>query len=80
MGIWGDKLEVNVVLAEGFLHVIGSLVVKDVESGSCTVLLEVFMARIPGFSNIQGLPVPAKLVVDGVGFIVEEDKDVLVST
>ena len=38
VGIWGDKLEVDVVLAEGFLHGIGALVVEDVESAGFTVL------------------------------------------
>ena len=68
--IWGEKLEVNVVLAEGLLHFTGSLVVEDVESGGCTVLLEVFMEHLPGCSDIQGLPVLEKLGVDGVGVVV----------
>ena len=38
MYIWGDKLEVDVVFEEGFLHGDGSLVVEDVESGSRTML------------------------------------------
>ena len=77
--IWGYKLEVDVVLEEGFLHGAGALVVKDVESGGCTVLLEVFMTRLPGFSDLQGLPVLEKLGVDGVGVVVVEDEDILVS-
>ena len=48
---WGDKLEVDVVLAEGFLHGTVALVVEDVESGSRTVLLEMFMERLPGSSD-----------------------------
>ena len=39
VGIQGNKLEVNVVLAEGFLNGMGALVVEDVEIGGCTVLL-----------------------------------------
>ena len=39
VGVRGNKLEVNVVLAEGFLHGVGSLVVENVDSGVCTVLL-----------------------------------------
>ena len=39
VGVRGNKLEVNVVLSEGFLHGVGALVVKDVESGGCTMLL-----------------------------------------
>ena len=39
VGVRGNELEVNVVLAEGFLHGVGALVVEDVESGGCTVLL-----------------------------------------
>ena len=62
-----------------FLHGTGSLVVKDVESGGYTVLLEVLMARLPGFSDLQGLTVLEKLGVDGVGVIVVEDEDILVS-
>ena len=70
VGILGDKLKVDVVIAEGLLHCTGALVVEDVESGGCTVLLEVFMARPPGFSDLQGLPVLEKLGVDGVGVVV----------
>ena len=47
-------MEVGVVLVEGFLHGTGALVVGDVESGGCTVLLEVLLARLPGLSDIQG--------------------------
>ena len=57
----------------------GALVVEDVDSGGCTVLLEVFMARLPGFSDLQGLPVLEKLGMDGVGVVVVEDEDILVS-
>ena len=39
VGVRGNNLEVNVVLAEGFLHGVGSLVVEYVDSGVCTVLL-----------------------------------------
>ena len=79
MCIWGDKLEVNIIFAEGLLHGPGAFVVEDVESGSCTVLLEMFVARFPGFGDIQGLPVLQKLGVDGVGVVVLEDKYTLVS-
>ena len=33
VGVRGDKLEINIVLAEGFMHGVGALVVDDVESG-----------------------------------------------
>ena len=33
VGVRGNNLEVNVVLAEGFLHSVGALIVEDVESG-----------------------------------------------
>ena len=39
VGVRGNKLEFNVVLAEGFLHDVVALVVEDVESVGCTVLL-----------------------------------------
>ena len=38
VGVREDKLEVNVVFAEEFLHFVGALVIKDVESGSCTIM------------------------------------------
>ena len=38
LGVRGDKLEVNVVFAEVFLHCVGALVVKYLESESCTML------------------------------------------
>ena len=37
LGVRGDKLEVNVVFAEVFLHCVGALIVQDVESGGCTM-------------------------------------------
>ena len=43
------------------------------------MLLEVFMERLPGFRDIQGLPVLEKLGVDGVGVVVVKYKDILVS-
>ena len=64
MFIWGDKLEVDIVFAEGSLHGTGALVVEDVEGGSRTMLLEVFVARFPGFGDLQGLPVLERLGVD----------------
>ena len=79
MCIWGDKLEVDIVFAEGFLHGTGAFVVEDVESGSRTVLLEMSVARFPGFGDFQGLPVPQELGVDGVGVVVVEDGYILVS-
>ena len=57
VGIRGNKLEVNVVLSEGFMHGMGALVVEDAEIGGCTVFLEVFMACCKGCSDIQGLSV-----------------------
>ena len=52
MVIWGENLEVNVVLAEGLLHFTVALVVEDVENGGCAVLLEVFMERLPRFIDL----------------------------
>ena len=79
VGIWGDKLEVDIVFAEGFFHGTGAFVVKDVDSGSRTVLLEMFVARFPGFGDLKGFPVLRKLGVDGVGVVVVEDEYILVS-
>ena len=78
VGVRRDTLEINVVLAEGFLHSVGALVVKYVESGGCIVLFEVFVAGLPGCSDIQGLSVLEKLGVDGFCVVVVEDEDVLV--
>ena len=64
MGIWGDKLEVDIVFAEGALHSAGAFVVKDVDSGSCAVLLEIFMARYPGVGDFEGLGVLQEVGVD----------------
>ena len=61
------------------MHCTGAFVVKDVESGSHTVLLEMFVACHPGFGDFQGLPVLQKLGVDGVSVVVIEDEYVLVS-
>ena len=52
MCIWGDKLNFDIVFAECFLHVTGAFVVEDVESGSRTVLLEMFVARFLGFGDL----------------------------
>ena len=64
MGIWGDKLGVNIVFAEGVLHGAGVFIVKNVESERRAVLLEMFVARYPGFGDFQGLPVLQKVGVD----------------
>ena len=52
VGVRGNKVEVNIVLAEGFLHGAGALVVEDLDSGGCTVLLWVFMVCFPGCSDL----------------------------
>ena len=57
MCICGDKLEIDIVFAEGFFHGTGAFLVKDVESGSRNVLLEMFVARFTGFDDLQALPV-----------------------
>ena len=64
MCIWGDKLEVDIVFSEGSLHGTKALVVEDVDSGSRTVLLKMFVASFPSFSDLQGLPVLEELGVD----------------
>ena len=38
VGVWGYNLEVNVVFTEAFLYGVGALVVKDMDSGGCTML------------------------------------------
>ena len=70
MCIWGEKLEGDIVFAEGFLHGTGALIVEDVESGIRTVLLKIFIARLPGFSYLPGFPVLEKLGVGGVDVVV----------
>ena len=44
------------------------------------MLLEMSVARFPGFSDFKGFPVLQKLGVDGVGVVVVEDEYILVST
>ena len=39
VGVRGNNMEVNIILAEGFLHGVGALAVEDAESGGCTLLL-----------------------------------------
>ena len=72
-------MEVNIVFAKGFLHGTGSFVVEDMKSGSGNVLLEMFVARFPGFGDLQGLLVLQKLGVNGVRVVVVEDEYILVS-
>ena len=64
IGILGDKLEVDIVFVEGVLHSAGAFVVKDVDSGSCAVLLEIFVARYPGVGDFEGLAVIQKVDMD----------------
>ena len=64
MGIWGDKLEVDIVFSEGALHSSGVFVVKDVESGICAVMLDMFVARYPGVGDFEGLAVLQKVGVN----------------
>ena len=46
------------------MHIAGAFAVKDVESGGCVVLLEVFVARYPGVGDFEGLAVIQKVGVD----------------
>ena len=78
VGIWGGKLEIDIVFAEGFLYCTGAFVVEDLESGGCTVLLDMFVAHLPGFGDIQDLPFLQKLEVDGVDVVVLQDEYILV--
>ena len=64
MGILEDKLEVDIVFVEGALHSDGAFVVKDVDSGICAVLLEIFVARYPGVGDFKGLAVLQKVGMD----------------
>ena len=64
MGIRGGELEVDIVFAEGALHSAGTFVVKDVESGSCAMLLEMFVAHCSGVGDFEGLAVLQKVGVD----------------
>ena len=57
-------MEVDIVFVEGALHSAGTFVVKDVEIGSCAMLLEMFMARFPGVGDFEGLAVLHKVVED----------------
>ena len=75
----GTSWKLTFLFAEGFLHGAGAFVVEDVESGSCAVLLEIFLASYPGVGDFQGLPFLQKVGVDGVGVVVVEDEYILVS-
>ena len=75
----GDKLEVDILFAEGVLDGAGSFVVEDMDSGRRAVLLKMSVAHYPGFGDFQGLPVLQELGVDGVGDVVVEDEYILVS-
>ena len=57
-------MEVDIVFAEGALHSAGTFVVKDVESGSCAMLSEMFVARCSGVGDFEGLAVLQKMGVD----------------
>ena len=57
-------MEVDIVFAESALHSAGTFVVKDVECGSCAILLEMFVERCPGVGDFEGLAVLQKLGVD----------------
>ena len=39
VGVRGDKLEFNVVSAEELFHCVGALVVEEVESEGCIILM-----------------------------------------
>ena len=64
MDIWGDKLEVDILFADGALHSAGLFVVKDVESGFCTVLFDIFVARYLVVGDFEVLAFLQKVGVD----------------
>ena len=78
VGVWGYKLEVNILFVEGYLHGVGALVVKDVESGGCTMMAFVSVACRPGCSDLQVLAVFENVGVGGVGVVVIEDENVFI--
>ena len=64
MGIRGGELEVDIVFAEIALHSAGTSVVKDVESGICAILSEMFVARCAGVGDFVGWEFLQKVGVD----------------
>ena len=60
----GYNLEFDILFAKGALHSDEAFFVKYVESGSCAVLLEMFVARYPSVGDFEGLAVLQKVGVD----------------
>jgi hypothetical protein len=48
--VWGNSLEVKVVLLDGLLELVGAFIVKDVEVWGVVVALEAGMQGLPGLS------------------------------
>ena len=62
------------VWSEYDLEVLGLMLLIEAR-----LLLEMVVARFPGFGDLQGSPVLQKLGVGGVGVVVVEDEYILVS-
>ena len=57
MAVRGDELVADVVFAEGFFHLVGALVIEDVECWSCTVGAKLFVEVDPRVCDFLGLAV-----------------------
>ena len=79
MGIWRDKLEVDIVFSEGFCMVLGHLLLSMWIVGAAPSCWRCPCHVIQTLVIFQGLPVLQKLGVDGVGVVVVEDEYKLVS-
>jgi hypothetical protein len=55
VAVWGNALEVDVVLLESLLKLVGAFIVEDVEVWGVAVGLEVGMQGLPGLSEVTGL-------------------------
>ncbi len=55
--MWGNALEVDVVLLESLLELVGAFIVEDVEVWGVAVGLEAGMQGLPGLCKVTGLVV-----------------------
>jgi hypothetical protein len=55
VAVWGNSLEVDVVLLESLLELVRAFFVKDVEVRGVAVGLEAGMQGLPGLREVTGL-------------------------
>ncbi len=75
-----NALELDLILQEGILEVLGAFVVKDVKIWGMTLMDESLVSFFPGFADTGRFAIGNGDSMDGVGVLMVQNKNVIVPT